>query len=175
MNGKQLLFVPEALFHPLYDHEAKSIEVQDFQIWRFPDAAIPFPYEMLYGNGVEGYQPWSSPEIPIKDILKEWKKSEQSIRLLFAGRYAKEAHEPMKQAMSWLLSSLFWLNGIPVNLKDLQREAGEFAVKPVNAIERLQFILSSPSHFSSFIQLSELMQELEKQFYKTLALRNIRS
>lgn len=47
----------------------------------------------------------------------------------------------------------------------------ELEAKPVNVAERLEFITSRPELYHSFIQLSELMGEQEKLYFKKRAMK----
>jgi hypothetical protein len=53
-----------------------------------------------------------------------------------------------------------------LNLENLQIEINKMPIKPLNFQERLAFILNQPNHYHSFIQLTGLYEEIEKQYYK---------
>lgn len=79
------------------------------------------------------------------------------------------ALQPMKKGIGIFLQAVFWSNHVPARLNGLNFD--KLKVKPINVYERLEFIMNRPGNYHSFIQLSELMAEQEKQFVKHMALK----
>ncbi|SEM83779.1 hypothetical protein SAMN05192533_10688 [Mesobacillus persicus] len=129
----------------------------------------PFQYELGYYAGMEGLRPWETPEEGIPLLLKEWKKIKGQLEELFATRKTGAAIEPMKQSIALFVEILFWTNKGPVRFPLMHIE--ELKIKPVNVIERLEFIIAKPQLYHSYIQLSELLIEQEKHFIKERLLK----
>ncbi|MDF2556498.1 MAG: hypothetical protein K0R71_326 [Bacillales bacterium] len=54
------------------------------------------------------------------------------------------------------------------NWKEIDFSLYKFA--PINFIERISFVVSRPTQYQSYMQLVGLFEELEKMFYKQLAI-----
>ncbi|MDZ5473222.1 hypothetical protein SM124_16005 [Bacillus sp. 31A1R] len=128
----------------------------------------PFMYELAYYCNISMLQPWNSIEETIPCLIEEWKLLKDKVEQLFKMRNTKEVTEPMKQGIALFIQLLHWSNGLPVCLSPIQYE--QLTIKPVNVKERLEFILSRPHLYHSFIQLVELMTEMEKQWFKVVAI-----
>ncbi|PFG05945.1 YpoC family protein [Bacillus sp. es.034] len=129
-----------------------------------------FAYELLYYNGRGADSlPWQVQGAWVKDILMEWKKEEEHLKLLFKGR-SKGILEWMRKSIGRFYVLLYWSNKHPVRLENWQSSIGHFSIKPVNVIERLTFIRNNPALYHSFIQLSQLFEEQHKQYAKHQAL-----
>lgn len=113
-------------------------------------------------------EPWLGEDRQIPLLLEEWGKLEQEVKKLFADRNNEGALQPMKVGIDLLLQFVFWSNKLPVgNLEELNSD--NILIKPVNVIERIQFILQRPNLYPSFVQLSELFTEQTKQYSKMKA------
>jgi hypothetical protein len=130
-----------------------------------------FPYEVLYYNNIKAYLPWKMPTTTVKILFEMWKPHKEECRLLFAERKPKQTAIHMKSGIAVFLSVLFWMHEQPVDLQSRSEIIPQFSSKPVNTVERLQFILLRPAHYQAFIQLDELFIEIEKQFYKKIAIQ----
>lgn len=105
----------------------------------------------------------------IPQLLEKWNNLESEIKQLFADRKNKTVLLPMRQGIDLLLQFVFWSNNLPVgNLEDLNSD--EILIKPVNFIERIQFLLQRPNLYPSFVQLCELFTEQKKQYSKMMAI-----
>ncbi|PEA55802.1 GTPase [Bacillus pseudomycoides] len=118
------------------------------------------------------YKPWNEIEISIAAVLSVWKVKKEEISTLFRNRNRKEAKAPMVQFAGHLLSILHWMNGIPVtSLQNMSEEIERLEKKPVNFLERFSFIMDKPDHYHSFIQLTQLYEEVEKLYVKVLIMQ----
>ncbi|MBA4536117.1 hypothetical protein H1Z61_02910 [Bacillus aquiflavi] len=130
-----------------------------------------FSYEVAYYSGVKGNRPWETPEAVIPQLLTEWKQLKKTLIDIFERRDRRQALKPMKRGIALFVQFLFWVHHLPVNLQSYYFKEDLFVWKPVNFKERLDFIFARPNDYHSFVQLSELMIELEKQYFKKEALK----
>ncbi|WP_379968461.1 YpoC family protein [Ectobacillus sp. sgz5001026] len=131
-----------------------------------------FVFEIAAEEGLPFDKPWNKREKTVPIILQMWKQNKDSIASLFRQRKRKEAGPPMVTNTARFLSILFWMN--ETYLSSLQQYTVQIEAlrrKPVNVVERLDFILEQPDHYHSFIQLSELYEEVEKLFEKTMIMK----
>ncbi|MFI8705505.1 YpoC family protein [Bacillus sp. NPDC077411] len=120
----------------------------------------------------QGYKPWNEIEMSIPTVLGLWKEQKEEISMLFRNRNKKEAKDPMVRFAGHLLSILHWMNGTPVgSLQDMKEQMERLEQKPVNFMERFLFIMKQPDHYHSFIQLTQLYEELEKLYVRVLIMQ----
>lgn len=95
------------------------------------------------------------------DIMEMWRQIKIELEELHRQRKKDALEETTKKAIHLFLQFLYLSNDKsfcfqePLSFTDLE-------MKPVNLIERLEFILARPSIFPSYVQLCELMEEQEK-------------
>ncbi|MFX3622784.1 MAG: YpoC family protein [Ectobacillus sp.] len=131
-----------------------------------------FLYEIAALQGEEARKPWAEKEVAVPAVLESWKQHNGKIAHLFRERKRTEAKEPMVRYAAHFLSALYWMNDSRISsLEHMQEELEKLPVKPVNIAERIGFILEQPGHYHSFIQLSQLYEELEKLFAKMLLIQ----
>lgn len=130
---------------------------------------IPFIYEAAFFSGIDALKPWDVAEQCVPVIFNEWKKVKQNLLDFYENRDSRGAVLPMKKAIGLFLEAVYWSNHVPVKLNGMSLE--KLKVKPINADERLEFIMNRPGLYNSFKQLSELMAEQEKQFVKHMAIK----
>lgn len=123
-----------------------------------------------YLGGVHN-TPWLMGEDEIKKVLIEWKELQIVLAKLFTERQNKETRPLMVKGISLFLKSLFWMNEKPVKLIRMEEELDQLIIKPVNLQDRFQFLMNRPTLHHAFIQLSELMVETEKMYYKNLVIK----
>lgn len=133
-----------------------------------------FPYFLFelsfYSNqGLQEY-PWQNPECYIPVLLKKWDKIRGILEKKFSKR-EKDIHSEMEAGIALFFMLMFWSNLQPVRLCDWKQTMVDFHAKPVNGVERLQFIMERPYHYPSFKQLDELFTEQNKQYAKMAAIR----
>lgn len=159
------LDVPEILIHSELNLERKitiSHSINGFDHDMF--ITFPFIYETLYFNGINQNWPWQKPEESVANLLAIWGELRVELEVIQQNRDRKASIEPMKKAIMIFYCFLFWSNDQPVSLK--HRHLESLQVKPVNFIERLQFILKRPGLYHSYRQLSELFDEQQKHYMK---------
>lgn len=169
MNVNVMLSVPKELIHPFFFSGNEKLIVQEVQLIQL-DLSLPFIYEAAYFSGKQSIKPWEIHEQSISVLLEEWQKIKEILEKLFANRDQNQVISPMKKGISLFLEFVFWANGHPAILsKGFEKD--QFSIKPVNIIDRLEFIIQRPSLYHSFIQLAELMSEMNKHYKKHLALK----
>ncbi|MGG2092850.1 YpoC family protein [Bacillus sp. S13(2024)] len=118
------------------------------------------------------YKPWNEIEKSISTVLSLWKEQKEEISILFRNRNKKEAKDPMVRFAGHLLSILHWMNGTSVvSLQDMNGRIERLENKPVNFMERFLFIMKQPDHYHSFIQLTQLYEEMEKLYVRVLIMQ----
>lgn len=159
--------LPKELKHPYFFP-------QDILNWEKEDvvnlnAATPFIYEAMFFLEEEGLRPWEDPEPAAQAILLEWTALKEEIRSLFEKRNKDKIPSLMRVGISYLVELLYWSNEQP-SILNPKIEYEKLKIRPVNIEERLEFIISRPNLFHSFMQLSELIIEQEKGFKKAVAI-----
>ncbi|MCM3724370.1 hypothetical protein M3226_01470 [Neobacillus cucumis] len=99
-------------------------------------------------------------------ILAEWEGIQKQLAPLFRARDSKNTKKWMERGINLYLQFLYLTNHEtypPINRKRYD----QFLFKPVNLEERIEFIKSRPEFYPSYRQLTELMNEQEKQFAKS--------
>ncbi|MGG3689143.1 YpoC family protein [Caldifermentibacillus hisashii] len=130
-----------------------------------------FPEENRFYLGIDESIPWKNEKEAVIQIVHEWQPYLKELTGLFKERKNKETKPLMVKGISLFIRLLFWSNNEPTDLKNLQEKLVLFEAKPVNIVERLQFLMQRPTLYHSFIQLSELMIEQEKIFYKYMVMK----
>ncbi|MGD6845103.1 YpoC family protein [Bacillus infantis] len=161
-SEKIMLRVPPEVSHPFLLGKEEAWEpawAAEFQ------ADAIFIYEVAFYHGIEALKPWEKGEEFFPVRIEQWKEVKASIGALHENRERTGLKELMRHAIGLFLQMLFWTNGQPARL-DIPDEFINLSVKPANLNERLEFVLSRPLLYHSFIQLCELQAELEKQRQK---------
>lgn len=159
--------IPSELRNPFFFPSEKLIWKEEFAYKL--NLGFPFFYEAAYFSGIDAIKPWENAEQYVPIIFKEWKAVKENLLELFEKRDSVGALQPMKKGIGIFLQAVFWSNHVPARLNGLNFD--KLKVKPINVYERLEFIMNRPGNYHSFIQLSELMAEQEKQFVKHMALK----
>jgi hypothetical protein len=108
-------------------------------------------------------------ERTISKLLRRWKEINGLLAVHFENRETNNILIPMEEGIEIFLNLLFLTNDNEWN-KDETAIIG-LQYKPVNVMERLLFINKRPTLYHSFIQLSELITEQEKQYNKKKAIQ----
>lgn len=166
MTGEIVIPVKEQLCHSLFYKRGDSLAVKEESLFAYQPLP-PFLYEAAFYAGIPAVRPWENNEKYIPVLIDEWAGQKRILGMHFSNRDRKAALGPMKASLGVFLQLLYWTNSKPVNL---QADPGELTIKPVNLKERLDFIAARPAFYHSYIQLSELIAEMEKQYKKMLAL-----
>ncbi|MGG3562568.1 YpoC family protein [Neobacillus rhizosphaerae] len=103
----------------------------------------------------------------VSTILSEWKQIERQLEKLFSERNQQNTKESMEKGINLFLHFLMVSNETDY-IKHGPIPYESFQYKPVNVVERLEFIQSRPTLFHSYRQLSELMLEQQKLYAKKL-------
>ncbi len=133
---------------------------------------IPLLYDAAYYNGIETLRPWEVTIHTVPEVLRKWENMKAVLYEKFSIRDQDATLYPMKIGVGLFLEILYWSNGQPVLWK--RNGGGQLGNKPVNWEERLEFILDYPKKYHSFIQLTELISEIEKIFIKQQTIMNMK-
>jgi len=126
-----------------------------------------FLYDIQEKLGEGVVKPWTDASFYIPIVFRCWKEEKVKIGEVFQQRKNKQAKEPMTRWVAHFISVLFWMNDQPVpSVVHLNEHIPALAYKPINAWERLSFVLQRPQLHHSYSQLSELYTEIEKIYYK---------
>jgi hypothetical protein len=161
--------VPKELTHPFF-FPGGEISWNLFDQTCF-NPQKPFIYEAAYFHEMESLIPWSDTQASVKELLDEWDKTKDALQASFKKRERQAAAIQMKVGLGIFIEFLFWSNGQPVILYP-KIDYRVLPIQPVNLHERLEFILSRPTLYHSYMQLVELMKEMEKAYEKAKALNN---
>ena len=176
LNNKSGFSVPESfLIEPFYS-EPKMINF-------FNNGALdemlkiePFYFDMLELIKITvNEMPWNNIEHSVPLVISHWKKTKLQLQEKFAGKRFSVKNETISMhGISLFIICLFWTNERSVkSLEVKEMMIAELKHKPINCEERLLFIINKPSLYHSFIQLDQMFKELEKIFYKTLAIKRL--
>ncbi|GAF14398.1 hypothetical protein JCM19046_4556 [Bacillus sp. JCM 19046] len=110
---------------------------------------------------VDDVRPWLKPYEHVSLICEKWNKEKAALSLLYKNRQMKEAKAGLRKAKALLIQSVCWLNHERVSLLTFNQHLKRFRNKPINGVERIQFILTH-DHYLSFIQLCAIMDELQR-------------
>lgn len=111
-------------------------------------------------------------ELSIQKLLESWNQSRIELEELFKKRHSEQALTVMNNAIE-LFKEFLYLSNINSTNGEINIEF--LSLKPVNVGERLSFIESRPRLYHSFVQLTELFSEQEKQYAKKVALNKIKT
>lgn len=142
--SSELPSIPAQLIHPLFNFLQLEL----------------FPEEMKY------YQqeiPWKHSDKGLQEIINRWEYLQSKLEIQFQQKKHGEERQ-MIEGIALLIKYVFWTNREPVNIKKIEEKLISFHVKPINAYDRLQFILSRPFSFHTFRQIQELMIEQQKRY-----------
>jgi len=162
--------VPAGFLHPLFYRQGDIIERKEIQPFPMMMKELYFYYDIIGTN-----KPWQCQTESIPAVLSLWNSEKELLVNLYKQRNRKAAREPMLRGLSYFLSCLFWLNGTPVNdITKWVQKIEELEAKPINCVERLEFIFCNCDLYHAFIQLCELFDELAKLFYKHITMNQDR-
>ena len=166
------VIIPKEIYHSFFFPENHTeLELEQIEPFNAKDS---FVYEIAFFSGIETVQPWEDPERYLPQLLTEWKLLQEDLKSIFQKRDKANTLIPMKLGIGYLLESIYWSNGLPVSLGN-SNDLDTLAIRPVNITERVQFLFSRPGIYPSFIQLTELIEEQEKQFSKYLAIQRAKT
>ncbi|WP_051404933.1 YpoC family protein [Bacillus cihuensis] len=164
--------LPQKLLHEkFFFSDMIEIDHSSFDKWDPSFNPALFVYDMLYWSGGQGFQPWQQGHLTIPVLFEKWKEIANTCKIIIDERRQKDAELFMKKGMALFFQALFWINEQPVVLYNWYESVDKLSIKPINVVERLSFVELRMTHYVSFIQLSELFLEAEKQYYKTIAMK----
>lgn len=165
------VIVPKVLIHPLFFSKDETMMLPKESLNQF-DWERVFLYEVAYFCGIDSLKPWEMHEQVIPILLKESAVIQKELQTIFQQKNKKLALPMMKKAIALFLEMFHWANEVPVQLyPSIQYE--RLDIQPINVRERLEFILVRPNAYHSFVQLCELIVEMEKVYKKSLVIKNI--
>ncbi|WP_246942111.1 YpoC family protein [Bacillus pinisoli] len=172
MREQLYVNVPKAFLHPLFFKEKSQIVIEnlgELQSFHILEHSYLFLFDLLNIQGIEAYMPWEDKKRSVPLLLDAWEKYKPLLKEWFANRKRREAKPFMIKAIAFFIMAIHWTNKQPVHsLIDWKIELQRLPYQTVNCIERLEYILGAPDHYHSFIQLSELFEELTKQYYLSI-------
>ncbi|KMK76403.1 YpoC family protein [Alkalihalobacillus pseudalcaliphilus] len=117
----------------------------------------------FYWDLQEQQKPWQNPTQSLEKIFSYWEKNHYLMKEYFNKRENEQAKQLMLSMSALIIQGVFWLNRQRVtSLKDLGSQINKLPNRPVNAEERIPYILEHLDHFQSFKQLEMLFSELKK-------------
>ncbi len=140
--------LPDQLQHPLFNEAQLKLFSEEIG---------------YYTRDKTKVYPWQQMDQNITGLLFQWEQLNGVLEKQFKVNKNGEKNM-MLEAIAIFLQLLFWTNGEPVNLKQLEGKLTNFQIKPFNIYDRLIFIFSRPTSFHTFKQLQELMLEQQKKF-----------
>ncbi|MFZ3588696.1 YpoC family protein [Bacillus sp. DJP31] len=168
MNGIRSVKIPNSFKHPLFFRN-EIIEISTDIVKDL--ISTPFIFDIEFALGIKGYQPWLDRGVSVGQLITHWEKNRSDLKVLFDKRDKTNARPLMVQSIAHFIMYLFWVNKKPVpTLVSWESHVTELFIKPVNCAERLLYIISCPDHYQSHIQLTQLFQELNKQFQKSIVI-----
>jgi hypothetical protein len=127
-------------------------------------AEIPLVYEAAFHNGLDVLKPWKIADQTIPVVIHEWRNIKEELTIKFAKRDHVMIEELMRRGISFFYEVLYWSNHQPVVL--FEHKDVKLKIIPINFSERMKFILTRIKNYHSFVQLTELFNEMEKLFWK---------
>ncbi|WP_223702005.1 YpoC family protein [Sutcliffiella deserti] len=166
--------IPAVFLHPLYYQKGATLDFSN--IHEQDIVSSPFKFDIAYSLGVfTTWQPWKDKLRSVPMLFLAWKEYEASLVILHKSRERHQVKKHMTQVIAIFIQSLFWMNGQPVSeLAKWQKDVKALRLKPINLEERLDFVMSQPEKYPAFIQIQQLINEIQKLFYKMQAVENLK-
>lgn len=164
-KSKRISIPPQLQLNYFFEHQSIDFHVENVK--KNDELIISdwFPYELAFYSKIESYRPWEDASNSVLQLIHYWKQLHKRLADLFEKRDRLNVHRPMKQGIALFIQCLFWMNDVPVIFSEQSIKIVNLKWKPVNVKERLEFIIHQPNYYHSFVQLNELMNELEKQYH----------
>ncbi|WP_052712104.1 YpoC family protein [Domibacillus indicus] len=125
---------------------------------RLPESVHTYPY---FKYELSGEKPWKGEKSGLPLLESAWAEMENALDKKQRSR-SKEVKEEVDALLAMFFMALFWVNGQPSAPVLWKEKEAEFAVKPINFLERFSYIDSRPYTYMAYRQLIELMTELKK-------------
>jgi hypothetical protein len=164
-----VITIPFSFQHPLFFSE-DVLTIHRETTFNESLKGSPFLYDLLHQLKMDEWEkPWERRDVYISRLFARWNMEKEGIGQCFQKRNRTAALKPMVLSIGHFVSALFWVNGVPVpSLKNLGEDIKALSYKPINAAERIDFLLQQPNQYHSYIQLEQLYGELIKVYHKTL-------
>jgi len=137
----------------------------------------PFYFDMLAIQQAQEVEnlPWNHPKECVPVLFNVWKQLMLKAKEGFMKRDKSDLQKKsLLKCLSLYIVCLHWMNKRSVQaIKVNAMSINTMLLKPVNCEERLQFIIDNPYQYHAFVQLEQLLAELEKSFYKALAMNKL--
>lgn len=152
------------LQHPAFPFP--SAEWQEIDPESIYVSGFPFWQEHQFFREGAGVMPWK--EDKAKACRKLAKQASSVAEVIQAAFEAKEKPDSItvRDGLGLFLSILFWSNGRPVQLRELDKQIATLEIKPMNIEERLTYILENGHTYPGFKQWEELLLEQRKLIAK---------
>ncbi|WP_221565147.1 YpoC family protein [Alkalihalobacillus sp. TS-13] len=153
--------LPDKFIHPLfgnddltYDETMNTVELME----------VPFLLDLL--DETEQFQQRNiDRSVLCTSLFERWREEKVEISKMFSQRNRQAARPKMIAGIRWFITLIYWTNKKKVKrLTHLKEELTLMEIQPVNLYERLSFLMGNPDHYQSFIQLSQLYDEIEKMW-----------
>jgi hypothetical protein len=150
---------------PFYENEQSITFVDSANIQTY--LQTPFLIDM-YWQQLTIPAPWQEIEgEAVEEVLHFWKKNESLIAKHFNERNKSESSKLMKIHIAAFIDFLFWSNHQHVkSLQAIFQTIAQLRIKPVNCMERLEYIMTNNNHYQAFVQLQQLYTEAYKAYMK---------
>ncbi|RBW69430.1 YpoC family protein [Bacillus taeanensis] len=173
-NKLKVISIPEEFTHPFFFEEQSALQYEELPLGTQSLKTNLFIYDIFFFKNLPlAYLPWNEDKTLLYDIFDDWQKASKEMAELFRKRDRKNAKKPMIEWIGLFIEVLYWCNNLPVPpLKNWRKEEiDQLEIKPVNAVERIEFLFQHPDYYHAYIQLNELFLELRKKYYKAFLLK----
>ncbi|MFY0757853.1 YpoC family protein [Metabacillus dongyingensis] len=171
----RLIDLPEAFkYEPFFCRDEHAIPLNSSSAVEEIIKSNPFYFDICFKANVPiDFYPWKNPEISIPVLIDEWHSIQETIKSRIRSNARKADKAEMIKGISILICLINWSNETPIHDLDIKSDDfTAFSVKPINASERLMYVLLKPEQYHSFVQLNQLIEEMVKQYYKNRAMRS---
>lgn len=148
--------VPESFWYEPFYQKGDSVHIDGKTPFAERQWGVAFAEDMM-----SEVSPWFKPYEYVKSLCEKFHQEKGALSVLYKKRCLQEATVDLIKAKALLIQCVCWLNHEPVTLTTFEEDLIQYLNKPINAVERIGFILTH-NHYLSFIQLCELMDELER-------------
>lgn len=164
MEKSYCIYLPTDLQIPNLTH-LTEFPLEDIRLIESFQADCPFIHEGAYIAQLNGFMPWKKEHIKtsVSTLINHWRLLQVEIAQYIATKKTEQIYKGMAHGICCFLECLYWMNELPVTFKE-GLISSNIKIMPINAEERLLFIISRVTGYHSFKQLEELFKELEKQF-----------
>ncbi|MCL7745954.1 YpoC family protein [Halalkalibacter alkaliphilus] len=165
------IYIPQAFQVPPFYNESYVSKDDTLSSLKDICQAAPFYYDITMEK-----KPWEKKHAYVPQLLEWWKDEEPGLEHFYANRNPNAAKRKMVIMTAVFIDALFWMNETKVQgLKTITKEVKSLQYKPVNCEERLEFILTGPIRYHTYVQLKALFVELRKIYAKLKVIETYKS